>query len=217
VDEAVRAAVLDRDLPQLGDGLDTIVGERGVNLSGGQRQRAALARVFLMNPRVLILDDTLSAVDTHTADAILSQLQPFANVRTTIVVAHRLSTVQHADNIIVLDEGRIVEQGAHRELIALGGRYACLYAQQQRREASAAELQLDFEEFDPDRDPGEMAARGLDRPRPRLQRHREAAGAGGGGRRREGGAGGHGSRGHDGGHGGSGHGGRGGGRAAEDG
>ncbi len=139
---AVAAAQLTPDLAQLPEGLDTIVGERGVMLSGGQRQRTALARVLLLDPRILILDDTLSAVDTGTADEILAGLRPFSARRSTIIVAHRLSTVQDADNIIVLDEGRIAEQGDHEHLIALGGRYAKLYAWQQQHEARAAELGL---------------------------------------------------------------------------
>jgi len=144
VERAVGAARLEQDLAQLPLGLETLVGERGVNLSGGQRQRAALARVLLLAPKVLILDDTLSAVDTHTADEILAHLKPFAAERTTILVAHRLSTVQHAEQIVVLDEGRVVERGTHAELLAKGGIYADLWERQERHERSAAALGLEI-------------------------------------------------------------------------
>lgn len=132
VAEAVRIAHLDVDLAQLPQGLETIVGERGVNLSGGQRQRAALARAVLMAPRILILDDTLSAVDTHTADHILNALEPLMEGRTTIVVAHRISTVAHCDQVVLLEEGRIAERGTHAALLARGGRYAELFESQER-------------------------------------------------------------------------------------
>ena len=150
IERAVERAQLARDLGQLPDGLDTVVGERGVNLSGGQRQRTALARVLLMEPRILILDDTLSAVDTDTADAILAELRPFAGRRTSIIVSHRLSTLQHADEIIVFDEGRIGERGTHDTLMRLGGKYASIYAQQEQQDEQQAreatmrrELELD--------------------------------------------------------------------------
>lgn len=129
---ALSISQLEKDLPQLPEGLETTVGERGVNLSGGQRQRAALARAVLMRPGVLILDDTLSAVDTETAAQILAGLEPVMAERTTVIVAHRLSTLKHADRILVLDEGRLAESGRHEELLAAGGVYAALWEAQER-------------------------------------------------------------------------------------
>ena len=130
VDQAVAVARLDTDVNDFPDGFDTAVGERGITLSGGQKQRTALARALLMDPRILILDDALSAVDTHTEEEILTRLRTVMRQRTSIVVSHRISTVREADLILVLDDGRVVERGTHDELVALGGAYARLYQKQ---------------------------------------------------------------------------------------
>jgi ATP-binding cassette subfamily B protein len=111
-------------------GYQTLVGERGITLSGGQKQRTAIARAILRDPRILILDDALSSVDTLTEERILSGLAEVMRGRTSLLISHRVSTVRQADRIIVLDGGRIVEQGAHAELIEAGGYYAGLYQKQ---------------------------------------------------------------------------------------
>ena len=107
-------ARLDKDVESFPKGYDTAVGERGITLSGGQKQRTALARALMVDPRVLILDDALSAVDTYTEEEILSRLRGVMRQRTSIIVAHRISTVRDADQIFVLDHGRIAERGASR-------------------------------------------------------------------------------------------------------
>jgi ATP-binding cassette subfamily B protein len=135
---AAAIARLDKDVADFPKGYDTVVGERGITLSGGQKQRTAIARAVIMNPRILILDDALSAVDTYTEEEILSRLQGVMSQRTSIIVSHRISTVRRADEIFVLDDGRIVERGTHDQLIARGGLYAELHKKQLLEEELAA-------------------------------------------------------------------------------
>lgn len=127
---AAEAAQLTRDVADFPHGYETVVGERGVTLSGGQKQRVAIARAIARDPRILILDDALSSVDTDTEEEILTRLREVMASRTSIIISHRISTVRHADLIVVLDDGRIVERGAHDELLARGGLYAALYQKQ---------------------------------------------------------------------------------------
>ena len=136
--EAAAAARLDKDVDGFPKGYDTVVGERGITLSGGQKQRTALARAVALHPRILVLDDALSAVDTYTEEEILSRLRAFMERRTSIIVSHRVSTVRDADLIVVLDRGRIVEQGTHDDLVRRGGPYAELHRKQLLQEELAA-------------------------------------------------------------------------------
>jgi ATP-binding cassette subfamily B protein len=130
VESAAAVARLDKDVADFPRGFDTAVGERGITLSGGQKQRAALARAVLIDPRILILDDALSAVDTYTEEEILSRLRAVMRQRTAIIVSHRISTVRDADQIFVLDDGRIAERGTHAQLVARDGLYAAMYRKQ---------------------------------------------------------------------------------------
>jgi ATP-binding cassette subfamily B protein len=138
IEQAAHVSRLDKDLVDFPKGYDTVVGERGITLSGGQKQRTALARAVITDPKLLVLDDALSAVDTYTEEEILSRLAGVMRSRTTILVSHRVSTVRHADQILVLDDGAIVERGTHDQLVARNGIYAELYRKQLLEEELAA-------------------------------------------------------------------------------
>ncbi|MFM1815412.1 MAG: hypothetical protein RLZ98_2107 [Pseudomonadota bacterium] len=140
VEAAAKLAQIDEFIKTLPDGYDTMVGERGLKLSGGEKQRVAIARTILKGPPILILDEATSALDSHTEKEIQDALDQVSRNRTTLVIAHRLSTIVHADNILVLEAGRLVEQGTHGQLLAAGGLYASLWNRQ--REAEAAREQL---------------------------------------------------------------------------
>ena len=139
---AAEIAQLDDTIEQFPGGYDTLLGERGINLSGGQKQRAALARALARRPSVVLLDDALSAVDTHTEAEILRSLRAALAGRTAMIASHRVSAIRDASWIIVLDQGRIVEQGRHAELLAAGGRYWALLSRQQLEDAIEAEDEL---------------------------------------------------------------------------
>ena len=132
--EAIEKAAIQADIYaniiQLPDGFETEIGERGVTLSGGQKQRISMARALITNPEILILDDSLSAVDTETEDTILKHLDSFMEGRTTIIISHRISSIKNCDHILVLDEGEIIESGTHQENMKHEGLYKMLYEQQ---------------------------------------------------------------------------------------
>lgn len=130
IEEAAKTAQIYDNIMDLPDGFDTIVGERGVTLSGGQKQRVSIARALIKDPKILVLDDSLSAVDTDTEERILQGLKVIMKDRTSIIIAHRISSIKHADEIIVLDNGQIVERGRHDRLIDLKGHYYSLYQKQ---------------------------------------------------------------------------------------
>ena len=152
IKEAARLAQIDKFIVELPMGYDAMVGERGLKLSGGEKQRVAIARTILKNPPILLLDEATSALDTGTEREIQSALNEVSRNRTSLVIAHRLSTVVDADQILVLDHGQIIERGRHSELLALGGHYAAMWNKQ--REAAAAREKLKEVENDPDVAPG---------------------------------------------------------------
>jgi ATP-binding cassette subfamily B protein len=138
IEQAAHVSRLDKDLEDFPRGYDTVVGERGITLSGGQKQRTAIARAVITDPKILVLDDALSAVDTYTEEEILSRLAGIMRSRTTIIVSHRVSTVRNADQILVLEDGEIVERGTHDQLVARNGVYAELHRKQLLEEELAA-------------------------------------------------------------------------------
>ena len=140
VEEAARLAHIHEFVSRLPDGYKTVVGERGLKLSGGEKQRVAIARTILKRPRILLFDEATSALDSHTEKEIQAALREVSADRTTLVIAHRLSTVVDADEIVVLDAGRVVERGTHGALLARGGAYAAMWAKQQRASALEAAL-----------------------------------------------------------------------------
>jgi ATP-binding cassette subfamily B protein len=142
LEEAARAANIHNRIAELAEGYDTVVGERGYKLSGGEKQRLAIARVILKDPKILILDEATSSLDTTSERLVQAALEPLMEGRTTIAIAHRLSTILAADVIFVLDRGRVAEQGRHDELLALGGLYAQLYEQQFADQSDAASSTL---------------------------------------------------------------------------
>jgi ATP-binding cassette, subfamily B, bacterial len=130
VEEAARAAYIHDRIMEFSDGYDTVVGERGYRLSGGEKQRLAIARVLLHDPRILILDEATSSLDTASEREVQKALDALMGSRTTIAIAHRLSTIVSADIIYVIDRGRVTESGSHRDLLRQGGLYASLYVEQ---------------------------------------------------------------------------------------
>jgi ATP-binding cassette subfamily B protein len=141
LEAAARAAFIHDRIMEMPEGFDTVVGERGYRMSGGEKQRLAIARVVLKDPRILILDEATSSLDTTSERLVQEALRPLMRGRTTIAIAHRLSTILSADVIFVMDRGTLVEQGTHQELLERGGLYAQLYEQQFRSGMVEAECE----------------------------------------------------------------------------
>jgi ATP-binding cassette subfamily B protein len=140
IEHAAQLAHLHDFIQSLPDGYDTVVGERGLKLSGGEKQRVAIARAVLKRPRIFLFDEATSALDTRTERTIQENLRDVSRGTTTVIIAHRLSTVVHADQILVLDQGRVIERGSHDALLRDGGHYAALWLrQQQKLELEAAD------------------------------------------------------------------------------
>jgi subfamily B ATP-binding cassette protein MsbA len=160
-EEILRAAKISRCddfVAKLPEKYDTVVGERGVKLSGGERQRVAIARAILADPRILILDEATSSLDSENEAAIQQGLSELMRGRTTFVIAHRLSTIRRADAILVVEEGRIIERGRHEDLLARGGRYADLYNRQYDVEANIFRNPGETEKPEEDESPPSAAA-----------------------------------------------------------
>jgi ABC-type transport system involved in Fe-S cluster assembly fused permease/ATPase subunit len=139
-------AQLDELIRALPDGYDTMVGERGLKLSGGEKQRVAIARAILKNPPILVLDEATSALDSHTEKEIQDAIDRISRNRTSVVIAHRLSTIVHADLILVLEKGRLIEQGTHAQLMTAGGLYSSMWNRQRQAEKAREELAVALEQ-----------------------------------------------------------------------
>ncbi|MBP7110287.1 MAG: ATP-binding cassette domain-containing protein, partial [Firmicutes bacterium] len=138
VEKYAKIAHIYKDGVDFPDKFNTMVGERGVTLSGGQKQRVSIARALIHNPKIVILDDCLSAVDTQTEESILKALNEELKGHTSIIISHRISTIKHADEIIVLDDGEVIERGRHEDLVEQGGVYSDMYRRQLLEEELAA-------------------------------------------------------------------------------
>jgi ATP-binding cassette subfamily B protein len=154
VEEAARLARIDSFIRMSPKGYETQVGERGLKLSGGEKQRVAIARTVLKGPPILVLDEATSALDSHTEHEIQEALERVSRNRTSLVIAHRLSTIVAADEIIVLDQGKIAERGTHAELLASGGLYASMWNRQREAEAAREKLaEIGDDDIAPNREP----------------------------------------------------------------
>ncbi len=137
VEEAARQAAVVKDIQELPAKFNTVIGERGITLSGGQKQRLSIARALIKNPQIIVFDDCLSAVDAKTEKEIIGNLYEYLKGKTSIIITHRIFTLFDFDRIVVLEEGKMVETGTHKELLSLNGYYAELYQRQQEKELEA--------------------------------------------------------------------------------